>query len=142
MLLDYFHPSRDRDLEHFLECALLVDGNQGNRALSEVQRLEGIDYSIHFHVFLPADVVKLIAWFAGERLPRSTSWRDPPSNPKDDRVPHAAAEGCPVMTRRACLAAASALLAVAAAAVPASAQAPLAGRAWPQFRVQRAPSPA
>jgi hypothetical protein len=64
MMLDYDAPSRERDREHFLEYAVEVDKKIGRQALSSAAQLEQRDYSIHFHVFLPSAVVKLLAWFS------------------------------------------------------------------------------
>ena len=62
MMLDYHEPSPARDREHFLEYALLVHGCSQDAALAEARRLEAEDYSIHFHVFLPCDVLGLVHW--------------------------------------------------------------------------------
>jgi SAM-dependent methyltransferase len=64
LLLDYYQPSRERDREHYLDWSIRVNGNGGKPALEEAEHLENIDYSIHFHVFLPADVVALVEWFS------------------------------------------------------------------------------
>ena len=64
MLFDYYAPSRERDSEHFLEWSVKVDGNVGENALQAARRLEQMNYSIHFHVFLPSDVAKLLTWFS------------------------------------------------------------------------------
>ena len=134
MVLDYQQPSRERDFEHFLDYAVFVHHAMIDQAIGEATRLRDADYSIHFHVFLPQDVVRIAEWIHGHVTPVHLA-EGPALSPAARRVPRAPAKGCPVMIRRACLAAAaSALLAVTAAAVPASAQAPLAGTDWPQFR--------
>ena len=57
MVLDYQQPSRERDFEHFLDYSVHVHHAQIDQAISEAERLRDIDYSIHFHVFIPTDVV-------------------------------------------------------------------------------------
>lgn len=64
LILDYRQPSSERDFEHYLEYALYVHDKEGSLALEEAERLLAIDYSIHFHVFIPTDIVRLIKWFA------------------------------------------------------------------------------
>jgi SAM-dependent methyltransferase len=64
MIEDYRQPSRERDAEHFLDFVVTVLSKQGQAAIDEAKRLEEIDYSIHFHVFQPADIVILLRWFA------------------------------------------------------------------------------
>ncbi len=62
LILDYLEPSRERDYGHFLDYAVFVHDKSGRDALAEADRLEAADYSIHFHVFLPSDVVNLLQW--------------------------------------------------------------------------------
>ncbi|MEO6029718.1 MAG: methyltransferase domain-containing protein [Candidatus Binatia bacterium] len=69
MMRDYYTPSRERDREHFLEYAVEVDKKTAQQALAGAEHLEGRDYSIHFHVFLPSDVLKLLAWFSDNIRP-------------------------------------------------------------------------
>ena len=59
MVLDYEQPSRERDFEHFLDYAVFVQHAMTDQAIGEATRLRDTDYSIHFHVFLPQDVVRL-----------------------------------------------------------------------------------
>lgn len=62
---DYKNPSIERDYEHYLDYVIHVDGeNKIEDALKHAQRLIDTDYSIHFHVFLPTDIVNLIKWFS------------------------------------------------------------------------------
>ncbi len=63
MLRDYYEPSRERDREHFLDWSVQVDGKKGMEALGASRQLEDLDYSIHFHVFEPSDIVALLEWF-------------------------------------------------------------------------------
>ena len=69
MMRDYYTPSRERDREHFLEYAVEVDKKTAREALAAAEHLEQRDYSIHFHVFLPSDVLKLLAWFSDHVRP-------------------------------------------------------------------------
>ena len=64
MALDYRQPSRERDYEHYLDYAVQVDGKQDNEAIAHAERLAREDYSIHFHVFMPGDLLALVEWFA------------------------------------------------------------------------------
>jgi SAM-dependent methyltransferase len=69
MVLDYQRPSKERDFEHYLDYALFVHHAQTDQAIGEAQRLLDIDYSIHYHVFLPQDVVRLVEWIDGHVTP-------------------------------------------------------------------------
>jgi SAM-dependent methyltransferase len=62
LILDYREPSLVRDFEHFLEYATLVHDTFEGEAIDEAKRLEREGASIHFHTFLPADVVRLVRW--------------------------------------------------------------------------------
>ncbi len=65
IVLDYKQPSAERDYEHYLDYAVHVHGKtQPSEALIEADRLLEIDYSIHYHVFIPEDVVALLEWFS------------------------------------------------------------------------------
>jgi SAM-dependent methyltransferase len=64
LILDYLEPSEERDREHYLDYAVWVNKKSGRAAVQEAERLRESDYSIHFHVFLPSDVVELLAWFS------------------------------------------------------------------------------
>ena len=69
LVADYELPSRERDFEHFLEYARFVHGERGSDAVAEARKLEGCDYSIHFHVFLPTDILLLAEWFSKNIAP-------------------------------------------------------------------------
>jgi SAM-dependent methyltransferase len=69
LVLDYQRPSKERDYEHFLDYAIHVHRASGNMAIVEADRLRDIDYSIHFHVFQPADLVALVGWFSANVRP-------------------------------------------------------------------------
>ncbi len=69
MILDYQRPSADRDYEHYLDYANLVNHTSGDAAIAEADRLWAIDYSIHFHVFIPEDVTELVNWFSAHVSP-------------------------------------------------------------------------
>jgi SAM-dependent methyltransferase len=71
LILDYRQPSRERDFEHFLDYAVHVHRAAGNDALTEAERLRTTDFSIHFHVFQPADIVALLRWFGTNIRPVS-----------------------------------------------------------------------
>ncbi len=62
LILDFERPSTARDFEHFLDYGKFVAKHSGNTAIAEAHSLESRDYSIHFHVFMPEDVVELIHW--------------------------------------------------------------------------------
>ncbi|HMO16977.1 MAG TPA: class I SAM-dependent methyltransferase [Oligoflexia bacterium] len=65
---DYLSPSNERDFEHYLDYAIHVHSQTNpDNAISEARRLIETDYSIHFHVFMPEDVLGLIRWF-GEHV--------------------------------------------------------------------------
>lgn len=63
MIWDYVSPSFHRDEEHYLDYAVNVNKKRGLEAIEEVRRLVRTDYSIHYHVFIPEDIVNLITWF-------------------------------------------------------------------------------
>ena len=69
MVLDYQQPSRERDFEHFLDYAVFVHHAMIDQAIGEATRLRDADYSIHFHVFLPQDVVRIAEWIHGHVAP-------------------------------------------------------------------------
>lgn len=64
MILDYVSPSADRDYEHYLDYSTWVHGHRGMAALEDARQLHARDYSIHFHVFIPGDIMRLLDWFA------------------------------------------------------------------------------
>ena len=64
LIVDYYRPSRERDFEHCLEYGLYVHGKTGSDALKEADNIVNTDYSIHFHTFIPADVVNILKWFS------------------------------------------------------------------------------
>lgn len=63
LILDYERPSSTRDFEHFLDYSCFVGKHSGNAALAEAHSLSARNYSIHFHVFLPEDILNLLSWF-------------------------------------------------------------------------------
>jgi SAM-dependent methyltransferase len=65
LVLDYEQPSAERDFEHYLDYAVFVHHAMTDQAIGEATRLRDTDFSIHFHVFLPQDVVRLIQWIDG-----------------------------------------------------------------------------
>lgn len=71
MMLDYQQPSLERDFEHYLDYAVFVHHARIDQAIDEAMRLRDTDVSIHFHVFLPQDVVRLTQWIDGHVTPVS-----------------------------------------------------------------------
>jgi predicted SAM-dependent methyltransferase len=70
MVLDYKNPSDARDYEHYLDYAVHVhDKVEPNSAIEEANRLLETDYSIHYHVFIPEDVVAVLEWFSSNIRP-------------------------------------------------------------------------
>jgi predicted SAM-dependent methyltransferase len=65
LVLDYERPSVERDFEHYVDYAKLVHLAQNPKdAIEEADRLLARDFSIHYHVFAPADLPPLLAWFS------------------------------------------------------------------------------
>ena len=64
MILDYKNPSEIRDYEHYLDYAAHVHDKRGQETIVEADRLIETDYSIHYHVFTPADMQELLNWFS------------------------------------------------------------------------------
>ena len=58
----------------------------------EARRLLETDYSIHFHVFLPSDIIELLEWFALACLPDNDR-RGAGDEPGQRRISSAGAEG-------------------------------------------------
>ncbi|MCB0322836.1 MAG: methyltransferase domain-containing protein [Bdellovibrionales bacterium] len=71
LVLDYRRPSAERDYEHYLDYAVHVHDKDAQEAVIEADRLIETDYSIHFHVFLPSDVIRLLRWFSENIRPLS-----------------------------------------------------------------------
>lgn len=71
LILDYQRPSRERDYEHYLDYARNADHKVGREAIEHADRLIARDYSIHFHVFMPVDLVELVRWFSAHVRPIS-----------------------------------------------------------------------
>ena len=61
---DYYNPSTDKNFQHYLDYATFVHDKEGLEALADAERLVEEDYSIHFHVFIPTDIINLIKWFS------------------------------------------------------------------------------
>jgi hypothetical protein len=62
LILDDREPSVERDFEHFLDYAIHVHKGTLDAAIAEAHRLVSTDASIHFHVFIPQDIVTLVQW--------------------------------------------------------------------------------
>lgn len=69
LILDDRDPSVSRDFEHFLDYAIHVHKAEGLAAIAEARRLAEADFSIHYHVFMPADAVRLIQWVSANVTP-------------------------------------------------------------------------
>lgn len=69
LILDDLEPSPSRDFEHFLDYAVHVHKAEGLAAVAEARRLLEADCSIHYHVFMPSDIVGLIQWFSSNATP-------------------------------------------------------------------------
>jgi SAM-dependent methyltransferase len=69
LVLDFREPSADRDFEHYLDYATFAHHRTGDDAVTEARRLRDTGFSIHFHVFLPQDVVRLVQWMDGQVAP-------------------------------------------------------------------------
>jgi SAM-dependent methyltransferase len=65
LVLDHQQPSAERDFEHFLDYAVFVHRAMIDQAIEEATRLRDTGFSIHYHVFLPQDVVRLVEWIDG-----------------------------------------------------------------------------
>lgn len=83
IVLDYLRPSRERDFDHYLEYAVLVDGFRGPHAFLEADKKAQEDYPIHFHVYLPEDITRLLGWFSNNirrveivKGPSASHWSD------------------------------------------------------------------
>jgi SAM-dependent methyltransferase len=63
LILDFLEPSKERDMEHFLDYARFVHRSYGSEGVAEARRLEAGNVSIHFHTFIPADIVAMVRWF-------------------------------------------------------------------------------
>lgn len=64
LILDYYRPSRERDLEHCLDYGVFVHNKRGSEAIKEMDNIVNTDYSIHFHTFIPQDLVNIVTWFS------------------------------------------------------------------------------
>jgi SAM-dependent methyltransferase len=62
LIVDDRQPSVERDFEHFLDYAIHVQRSSLDPAIAEAKRLEAEDFSIHFHTFIPQDIVALVHW--------------------------------------------------------------------------------
>lgn len=69
IILDYKRPSDERDFEHCLDYAKFVHGHSGNDALAFADNIVKTNYSIHYHVFIPEDIVRLVQWFSANVRP-------------------------------------------------------------------------
>lgn len=83
LILDYLEPSAERDFDHFVEYATLVNGARGSAAIEAAHRLVEEHVSIHYHVFMPADVVAMAAWL-NEHVTRVHVEEGPAVSPEDD----------------------------------------------------------
>ncbi len=82
-ILDYLQPSAQRDLEHYLEYARYVYHHEGRDAVTTATRLAHEDDRIHFHTFMPEDVVALVGWLSAHVTPISIEM-GPAMSPEED----------------------------------------------------------
>jgi SAM-dependent methyltransferase len=64
MILDYMEPSKERDFSHYVDYSVLVHSKHGDEALKDAKKLAREDYSIHFHVFMPSDILAIVEWMS------------------------------------------------------------------------------
>jgi len=83
LVLDAMRPSRERDYEHYLDWAVHVLRKRHGEAIAEADRLFEADYSIHFHVFQPDDVLDLVEWCGRAVTPMHVA-EGPVASPSDD----------------------------------------------------------
>jgi SAM-dependent methyltransferase len=69
LILDYRAPSAERDLEHYVDYAVHVDGLEGEAAVDAARSMQARAESIHFHVFLPGDLLRLVRWLGAHVRP-------------------------------------------------------------------------
>lgn len=69
LILDYKRPSAERDFEHCLEYGLHVHHKTGLDAVAEADNIINTNYSIHYHTFIPVDIVNLIHWISANIRP-------------------------------------------------------------------------
>jgi SAM-dependent methyltransferase len=83
MVLDHEQPSAERDFEHYLDYAVFVHHARTDDAIGEARRLRDTGSSVHFHVFLPQDVLRLLAWIDGH-VARVSVVEGPAMSPETD----------------------------------------------------------
>lgn len=83
LILDYRRPSDERDFEHCLDYARFVHDLVGEEALAFADNIIATNYSIHYHTFIPQDIVKLVNWFSQNIRPL-TIVEGPVMAPKSD----------------------------------------------------------
>jgi SAM-dependent methyltransferase len=69
LILDYMSPSPARDFEHFVDYVVHVHRTQGVEAIHEAEALRDKQFSIHYHVFMPEDIVGVLRWVASNVTP-------------------------------------------------------------------------
>lgn len=80
LILDYRKPSAQRDYEHYLDFAIHVGNKNYREASMTAERMIKMEYSIHFHVFVPEDLVRLLSWFS-ENICAAQVLEGPVTNP-------------------------------------------------------------
>lgn len=83
IILDFLAGSGERDYEHFLDWAIHCNHKSGIEAIEEADRLVAEDYSIHFHVFMPSDITRLVNWVS-ENVRPITIVEGPAMSPGSD----------------------------------------------------------
>ena len=69
IIADYYQPSEERDFLHYLDYATYVHDRSQLDAYQDAIKLRDEDYSIHFHVFIPTDIVNLLNWVSAYVTP-------------------------------------------------------------------------
>jgi ubiquinone/menaquinone biosynthesis C-methylase UbiE len=82
-ILDYLQPSAERDLEHYLDYARYVYHHEREQAVETAKRLAQEDDRIHFHTFIPEDVVAIVRWMSSHVTPVSIEM-GPAMSPEED----------------------------------------------------------
>lgn len=69
LIFDFYHPSKERDFEHYLEDAQFVRGLHGEEAIKHARAASKRRTPIALHAFCPEDVVAALDWLRGDLAP-------------------------------------------------------------------------
>lgn len=83
LIADFQMPSAERDFEHYLDYARFVYHSSGETAVSLAKKLAAENDRIHFHVFMPEDLVGMVRWYAEHVSPISIV-AGPAESPEED----------------------------------------------------------